>query len=314
MTEREKAHWGDWASKLNENIAVGHLLPLYDSEQKHRDISATRLDDIHLINLFAPAQHVDHVSGSLDGECYWLVTVHDYGDTKIHQGPLCATLQSGDIAFRQATESSTVHSATSIRQVILKIPYVLIERYRLRWPHRAMLIRAKDGLAGATSAFILKLADEIDFLPAQIRASAAETILNLLSACFINHEIVNPEAKSIGTAEQYFYRACAIIRMHLKDNDLNADMIANEMAISTRYLQRIFAKTGLSVSRFIWEQRLAHARQDLINPAFSNQSITSICLKWGFGDSAHFSRAFKKQFAVRPSEIRGLQLSEKISG
>jgi AraC-like DNA-binding protein len=315
MTEHIKANWGDWTNRLNETIAVGSLLPLHDGEKKRRNISATRLGNIYLINLFAPAQHVDHApeKDSMTDD-YWLVTVHDYGETAVKQGQLNVKLQSGDIAFRRASENSSVHSTTSIRQVILKIPYSVVQSARLRWPDQALLIRSKDGIAGATSAFILKLADEISFLPAQVRASTADTLLNLISACVTNQEIIHPAGNKPDTAENYFYQACAIIRSRLKDHDLSASMIANDLAISTRYLQRIFAKTGLSVSKFIWQQRLVYARHDLINPALANQSVTTICLKWGFSDSAHFSRAFKKKFSIRPSDIRGLQMSEKTSG
>jgi AraC-like DNA-binding protein len=41
-----------------------------------------------------------------------------------------------------------------------------------------------------------------------------------------------------------------------------------------------------------------------------SESITSIAYKWGFTDSAHFSRSFKKQFEVSPKDFRAGRLHQ----
>jgi AraC family transcriptional regulator, positive regulator of tynA and feaB len=46
---------------------------------------------------------------------------------------------------------------------------------------------------------------------------------------------------------------------------------------------------------------------DLVGLCIS-ESITSIAYKWGFTDSAHFSRSFKKQFEVSPKDFRAGRL------
>jgi AraC-like DNA-binding protein len=32
--------------------------------------------------------------------------------------------------------------------------------------------------------------------------------------------------------------------------------------------------------------------------------VTEIAFRWGFKDSAHFSRSFKREFGISPSEVR----------
>jgi len=36
--------------------------------------------------------------------------------------------------------------------------------------------------------------------------------------------------------------------------------------------------------------------------------VTEIAFRWGFKDSAHFSRAFKREFGISPSEVRRVAL------
>jgi AraC-like DNA-binding protein len=43
---------------------------------------------------------------------------------------------------------------------------------------------------------------------------------------------------------------------------------------------------------------------DLSSPLCARLSISQICFRWGFNDSAHFSRAFRNQFGLSPREHR----------
>ncbi|MEG6654285.1 helix-turn-helix domain-containing protein, partial [Pseudomonas aeruginosa] len=85
---------------------------------------------------------------------------------------------------------------------------------------------------------------------------------------------------------------------------LSPDMLAGRLRISVRQLYRLFEEQGDSVCRYILRQRLSRSAADLGNPRLRGESITSIAFKWGFSDSAHFSRAFKKQFEVSPKDYR----------
>ena len=42
---------------------------------------------------------------------------------------------------------------------------------------------------------------------------------------------------------------------------------------------------------------------------FKGMSITTIAYKWGFTDSAHFSRSFQKQFERSPKDYRSHSLA-----
>ncbi len=94
-----------------------------------------------------------------------------------------------------------------------------------------------------------------------------------------------------------------LIEQSLQEPRLSPDMLAGRLRISVRQLYRLFEEQGDSVCRYILRQRLSRSAADLGNPRLRGESITSIAFKWGFSDSAHFSRAFKKQFEVSPRTI-----------
>ena len=86
--------------------------------------------------------------------------------------------------------------------------------------------------------------------------------------------------------------------------------LASRLNISVRHLYRLFEEQDDSVCRYIQRARLKRSADDLTNPFLRSESITSIAYKWGFTDSAHFSRSFKKQFEVSPKDFRAGRLHQ----
>ncbi len=58
------------------------------------------------------------------------------------------------------------------------------------------------------------------------------------------------------------------------------------------------------VTDFIRVRRLERCRIELCDPRRAERNITEIAFCWGFSDSAHFSRSFKRQFGVSPRMFR----------
>ena len=90
----------------------------------------------------------------------------------------------------------------------------------------------------------------------------------------------------------------------LQDPRLSPQSLAQTLHISVRQLYRLFEQENDSVCRYIQRARLAQAARDLQNPYLGEKSLTEIAYAWGFSDSAHFSRSFKKQFDLSPRDYR----------
>jgi len=94
-----------------------------------------------------------------------------------------------------------------------------------------------------------------------------------------------------------------LIEQQLDDPLLAPPALAQQLGVSLRQLYRLFDDDG-GVSRYIQHRRLMRSAEDLRSPHLGHESITQIAYRCGFTDSAHFSRAFKKQFSCTPSEYR----------
>jgi AraC family transcriptional regulator, positive regulator of tynA and feaB len=88
---------------------------------------------------------------------------------------------------------------------------------------------------------------------------------------------------------------------HLADPGLSPAMLARELHVSVRTLQRAFAAAEESAAEYIRYRRLEEARIVLSAPSH-RLSITEIAAYWQFADSSHFTRAFKKRYGWTPTE------------
>lgn len=98
--------------------------------------------------------------------------------------------------------------------------------------------------------------------------------------------------------------ALSYIETHFKEFDLSEARVARQQGISTRYLQMLFEKSGLSFTSFVSELRLSYAFRLLTDPGFGDRSILDIAHDAGFADISHFNRCFKRRYGATPSAIR----------
>jgi AraC-like DNA-binding protein len=91
------------------------------------------------------------------------------------------------------------------------------------------------------------------------------------------------------------------IDAHLQDPQLSPRTIAAAHAISVRTLHEAFEVTGESVGTLVRRRRLERCYADLATP--SDDTVAAVARRWGFRDSSHFSRAFRRQYGFPPREL-----------
>ncbi|AFJ45218.1 HTH-type transcriptional activator RhaS [Shimwellia blattae] len=80
------------------------------------------------------------------------------------------------------------------------------------------------------------------------------------------------------------------------------DSLADDFSLSLRTLHRqLKQRTGLTPQRFLNRLRLGKAHHLLRH---SEDSVTDIAFRCGFGDSNHFSTLFKREFSWSPRDVR----------
>ena len=86
----------------------------------------------------------------------------------------------------------------------------------------------------------------------------------------------------------------------LDNEDFNIASIAGELDISrSSFYSKIKALTGQSPQSFLGTYRLNKAMELLKTRQYT---VSEVCYKVGFGSLSGFSRSFKKQFGIAPSD------------
>jgi AraC-like DNA-binding protein len=117
------------------------------------------------------------------------------------------------------------------------------------------------------------------------------------------------------TRQAVTYRqVLAFIEAHLADRDLTPASIASAHHVSVRSLYRLFAGEGRTVAAWIRHRRLDRCRRDLADPGLAGQPIHAIAARWGFTDSAHFTRLFTAVVGVGPLAYRQDQRLIRTTG
>lgn len=94
-------------------------------------------------------------------------------------------------------------------------------------------------------------------------------------------------------------------RAYIDENfsrELSLDEVSRYVNISPYYFSKLFKEeAGENFIEYLTRVRITHAKELLKNP---NLSIKEICIMSGYSDPSYFSRIFKKQEDVTPSEYR----------
>ena len=117
-----------------------------------------------------------------------------------------------------------------------------------------------------------------------------------------------PEASG-AQAGAHFAAAEQYVRQWLRDPTLSARRIADAIGLSERQLSRVFAERGTSVPRFVARRRVEMAGRMLRMPSYAEQTVEAIGLRCGFSSAAQFSRVFREQAGMSPSEVRRYAVS-----
>ena len=101
--------------------------------------------------------------------------------------------------------------------------------------------------------------------------------------------------------EQFIQKAIDCVKQHLNDSDYDREQFASDMCVSSSTLyNKLRALTGQSVTSFISSIRLKEACRILRQrPGIT---ITELSMEVGFNTPKYFTKLFKKEFGVSPSE------------
>jgi AraC-like DNA-binding protein len=100
--------------------------------------------------------------------------------------------------------------------------------------------------------------------------------------------------------KEILQRLLDFMENHYADPNLSVELLSSELEMSRPQLYRkLHILTGLSVQEFIKSFRLKKAAAFLRT---GEQRISDVAYQTGFSDPQHFSKSFKNQFGISPSQ------------
>lgn len=94
------------------------------------------------------------------------------------------------------------------------------------------------------------------------------------------------------------------IRVRLGDPALGPSDLAARHHISVRYVHSLFRAIDTSPASYIREARLQAADRMLVNPRHDDRLVAAIGHELGFSDASTFVRAYRRRFAMTPTDRR----------
>lgn len=227
----------------------------------------------------------------------------DEGRGRVGQGQWEATLESGDLALY--VDESPAHLVKGRgRQVRMNFPLEGLggaQRDVMR--HLPLVLSGKQ----PSTALLARMADNLNEVRAEIPPALATLFLgNLLAMVSGVLALEGPGADTDlpRLTRFHLHRIKAWLRLHLREPDLTIKDVALAMGMSVSHVHRVFAHEALTVTDWLWSQRLEGVAADLALFSEAHRTVGEIALGWGFNDHSHFSRAFKKRYGMTPKVWR----------
>jgi AraC family transcriptional regulator, positive regulator of tynA and feaB len=247
---------------------------------------------------------------SEDRDC--IVITQLEGVRRYFQDGTVSTLRPGDSTLVDSGRPWSSECTGDCARLYLRFPGWLVHD-RLRMASLPLLPRISgiSGIGATLFRLATSLYEEAEMLTSEQGSAAIEAYLDLLAGCIGRPQAALPKP---GHQAELCSRIESFIESHLAEPTLDPAEIASAAGVSVRHLHRLFVTKGCTVAEWIRERRLERCRTDLSDPRFCDKNITEIAFHWGFSDSAHFSRCFKKEFGICPRVFRSGAWSGRWNG
>jgi AraC-like DNA-binding protein len=236
-----------------------------------------------------------------DDQAYIGVQITKAGSETFRFGGDAVNVGPGDLLIWTSNQPTEFTVIEKLHKVSIILPWTDVQQ---RLPRGARfngtMMDSRSGIGAVLFGHVESLAAQMEILGEADQAAVRRATLELLTAA-MNHRV---DAPPRGLATRYLKQLQDYVLSNLQDENMTPGSIAAANHMSPRYVHMLFAQTGISVSSWIKEQRLARCGEDLRSWTYRDASVAEIAYAWGFSDPTHFSRAFKQQFGLNPRAYR----------
>lgn len=197
--------------------------------------------------------------------------------------------------------NSMLEAVPSVRTILQSIrPYALISKDAYP-PLNAALCRILD--------YIIEEYDESGpYTDSLVLAKIVEFLVYLGRTNM--YRTTHTETFNSDNRQEYvikYMEVCNYVTEHISE-DITVDQLASVAGFSKFHFSRIFKDlAGMSCHEYLIQRRLENAEQLLADPDIS---ITDVAMQSGFGSISTFSRIFRKEMGITPSDYRKIRQND----
>ena len=298
---RPKDRFGAWEEILNHSH-LGWALDGGVARNFDARLQMGRLAGLQVVRCICdPCRGLRRVHEiNVDNEAYYGLLLIYEGQEEVTCRGFANTLGPGNLLLWDSTAPISFKLLSPIHKLTM---FVKQDRMRAALPQVDGLVGKpidwRQGLGAVAASHLSALASQIAHIDDSKSQPMAENTIELIAACLESgSSVIKGPAQS-----DLLARIKNEIEGALEDVSLTPQALAGRFGISVRYLHLLFKAESITVSRWILERRLEHCRRDLIRNG-SRKNVTEVAFQWGFNDSAHFSRVFKKRYGISPRDFR----------
>ncbi|MGW0994553.1 helix-turn-helix domain-containing protein [Streptomyces sp. NPDC002520] len=218
-------------------------------------------------------------------------------------------LKAGDLVFCDPGRPRSPRFADDGQVTVFRLPHRCLELSEADRDRLAgMTSSGSDGLGALVSGFLAGLVTGAQCHRPKVLHQLTSTAVDLLVLLVMELLPTEREDLSGTTAirSEMLARVQNYIQNHLADPGLSPQSIARANHISVRYLHRIFQHDGTTVSQWLRQRRLESCRRDLARTPNRRITVSAVANRWGFTSASHFSRVFRDEYGMSPSEWQDL--------
>lgn len=246
-------------------------------------------------------------SARADDRYYFLVMQRE-GMMAIDQGDREFILYPGEMALLDSAQAFEMKPQGLIRQLSVHLCRDLVDPLLPAAARRFGKLEKESPTGYLLQGILQQIANgEFNSVTQQHYGTALQNaLIALLPPAFHNEQLLEPGRPLRRLAEK-------IISESLPNAPTPTELAA-KLNVSVRKLYRQFENDGDSICRYIQRQRLERSARELADTGSQALPITTIAYKWGFTDSAHFSRVFKHHYGMSPRTYRTDALNRQQAG
>jgi AraC-like DNA-binding protein len=225
------------------------------------------------------------------------------GSANFVQGGVTYTLNPFDTLIYDTRRPFTLVFPTEMHEFLIDVPVSeLADCWGVGVDDLPLKISPAGGVGAAIGAELRRTLKNYLYAPTADESAALPACTHTLL-----RSMVQSCTRGAGAQHHSMFHILAAkmhIARHLGDPELNPLGVAQNVGISVRHLNRLFASEGASLADYIWRQRTNMAYLDLINRGLRYATVGEIAFRWGFSSQAHFCRAITGRFGAPPTELR----------